>query len=149
MSKATEKQETTEFPTFDAAKAAEQFRTIAERNAEQTRETFERMRSGAEDTRKAFEASFEGARNAGDELVRKSIAAVRTGTEVNLAQFDALMGAKSLTEVMELQTGYLRKQMELATEQAKDFQTFSQKTATQVSKPVKDAFDKAFNQVSA
>lgn len=149
MTKATDKQDTGAFATFDAAKAAEQFRTVAEGNAERTREAFERTLSGADDTRKAFEASFENARDAGDELVRKSIAAMRTGAEANLAQFDALMNVKSLSELMELQSSYLRKQLELATDHAKDFQAFSQKSATQVTKPVKDVFDKAFNQASA
>lgn len=149
MTKATDKQEAAEFPTFDATKAAEQFRTFTERGAEQTRETFERMRSGADETRKAFEASFENARSAGDELVRKSIAALRTGAEVNLAQFNALLGAKSLSEVVELQSTYLRKQFELAADHATDFQAFSQKATIQVAKPVKDVFDKAFDRASA
>ncbi|WP_159592955.1 MULTISPECIES: phasin [Chelativorans] len=149
MSKTSNKPEGTEFPTFDASKATEQFRSFAEKSAEQTRETYEKMKSGAEDARKAFEASFENAKSVGDELVLKSIAAMRVGAEANFAQFEALVGASSFSEVIELQSSFLRKQMELAADQAKEFQAISQKAATEVTKPVKDAFEKALKQAAA
>lgn len=149
MSKTNSKTETNEFPTFDATEATEQLRNIAEKSAEQTRETYDKMKTGAEDTRKAFEASFESAKTVSDEVVLKSISAMRAGAEANFAQFEALVGAKSLSEVIELQSAFMRKQMEFAADQAKEFQSISQKAATEVTKPVKDVFEKALKQTAA
>ncbi|MCT8998775.1 phasin [Chelativorans intermedius] len=149
MSKTSNKPEGTEFSAFDASQATEQLRSFAEKSAEQTRETYEKMKTGAEDARKAFEASFEKAKSVGDEWVLKSIAAMRTGAEANFAQFEALVGASSFSEVIELQSSFLRKQMEFAADQAKEFQALSQKAATEVTKPVKDAFEKVLKQAAA
>jgi len=141
--------DTIEFPAFDAQKATEQFRAFTEKTAEQTKETYERLKNSAEETRKAFESSFETVKNVGDEIVLKSIAALRVGTEANLSQAEALVSARSFSEVVELQSAFLRKQMDMALEQAREFQTLSQKAATELSKPVKDAFDKALKQTAA
>lgn len=150
MSKTSNKAETTtEFPTFDASKATEQLRSFAEKGAEQTKEAYERMKNGAEDARKAFESSFETAKTVGDELVLKSIAAMRAGTEANFSQFEALVGAKSFSEVIELQSTFMRKQMELAMEQAREFQEISQKASNEFAKPVKEVFEKALKQTAA
>jgi phasin family protein len=64
-----------------------------------------------------------------------------------LSHFEALIGAKSLSEVVELQTAFLRKQVEMTVEQAKDFQTVASKAAEDVSKPIKTAFEKAMKEV--
>ncbi|WP_265516552.1 phasin [Nitratireductor luteus] len=139
----------TEFPTFDASKATEQFRVLTEKSAEQTKQAFDQIKTGAEDARKAFENSFETAKGASDELALKSISAMRASAEANFAQFEALVGAKTLSEVIELQSSFLRKQFEFGLEQAKDFQAISQKAASDVSKPVKDVFEKALKQTAA
>ncbi|WEX08809.1 phasin [Chelativorans sp. AA-79] len=149
MSKTTNKAtESVEFPTFDPSAATEQLRSFAEKSAEQGKETYERMRTGAEDARKAFEASLETVKTVGDEFVLKSIAALRAGTEANLSQVEALVGAKSFSDVVELQSSFLRKQMEFAMDQTREFQALSQKAATELSKPVKDAFEKAAKQAA-
>jgi phasin len=150
MSKTSNKPtEGVEFPTFDASKTTEQLRTLAEKTAEQTKETYERMKTGAEDARKVFEESLETVKTVSDEVVLKSIAAMRAGAEANFTQFEALVGAKSFSEVVELQSSFLRKQMELALDQAREFQAISQKAATDLSKPVKDVFEKALKQTAA
>ncbi|TJX04421.1 MAG: phasin, partial [Mesorhizobium sp.] len=47
------------------------------------------------------------------------------------------------------QTAFLRKQVEMTVEQAKDFQTVASKAAEDVSKPIKTAFEKAMKEVKA
>lgn len=146
MTKAAAKTaETIEFPTFDAEKATDQFRAFAEKGVEQSKEAYAKMKTGAETAQKALETSFENAKSVAGEMSLKSIAAARTNAEAGFAHLEALVGAKSLSEVIELQTAYLRKSVETVVEQAKDFQSASTKAADELSKPVKDAFEKAMN----
>jgi len=150
MSKTTNNKaaEAADFPGFDPSTAAEQFRSFTEKTAEQAKATYEHMKTSAEDARRAFEASLETVKNVGDEIVLKSVAALRTGTEANLAQVEALVAAKSFSDVIELQSSFLRKQMEFALDQAREFQALSQKATAELTKPVKDVFEKAIKQAA-
>jgi phasin len=142
MTKATAKTaETIEFPTFDADKTADQFRAFAEKGVEQSKEAYAKMKTGAENAQKAMESTLETARAAGNEFSMKSIAAARANTEAGFAHLEALVAAKSLSEVIELQTAFLRKAVETAVEQGKDFQAASTKAAEDVTKPMKEAFE--------
>lgn len=132
---------TAEFPTFDAEKAVDQFRALAEKSVEQSKEAYSRLKAGAESAQKALEASFEQAKNASNDFSLKSIAAARANADAGFGHLEALAGAKSLSEVIELQTAFARKSIESAIEQAKDFQVTSTKVAEEVTKPFKNAFE--------
>lgn len=132
---------TAEFPTFDAEKATDQIRAFAEKGVEQSKEAYAKLKTGAETAQKALETSFEQVKTAGNEFSLKSIAAARANTEAGFAHLEALVAAKSLSEVIELQTAFARKAVETAIEQAKDFQAASTKAAEEVSKPFKDVFE--------
>ncbi|MCC0040490.1 MAG: phasin [Brucellaceae bacterium] len=150
MSKTAEKTaEMVEFPTFDASKATDQFRAFAEKGVEQTKEVYAKLKSGAEEAQKTLEDTFETARTAQTDLAMKSIATMRANTEANFAHMEALLGVKSVSELVELQTAFLRKRVEMAVEQAKDMQTATTKAVEDLSKPVKTAFDKAMKDVKA
>jgi len=144
---AAEFAETTEFPTFDATKATDQFRAFAEKGAEQSKEAFVRLKTGAEETQKAFETTLETARAAGSDLSLKAIATMRANTEAGFSHLEALLGAKSLSELFELQTTFLRQRAEATVAQAKDFQAVSTKAAEEVAKPIKDVFQKALREL--
>lgn len=133
-----------EFPTFEANHATDQFRVFAEKGVEQSKEAFARMKQGADSAQKAFETSFESARSVSSELSLKSIAAVRASTELTFSHFESLLGVKSLSDFAELQTSFLRKQVELAVNQVKDVQTVSSRAAEEVAKPVKDIVQRAW-----
>lgn len=137
------------FAAFDAAKAGEQFRAFAEKSTEQTREFYARMKTGAEDAQSALETTFENAKSTGNEFAAKSIAAMREGAEANLAHLEALAGARSLADIIELQGSFLRKRLEVAADQIRDFQISSQKSAEVLAKPMKEAFEKAFKDMRA
>ena len=139
--------ETFEMPNFDADKATDQLRAFAEKGVEQSKEAYSRLKVGAEDAQKAFESTVESARETGSELSLKSIAALRSNAEAGFSHLEALVAAKSLSEVIELQTAFARKSFEIAVEQVKDFQSASTKAAEQVGKPMKDVFEKTFKEL--
>lgn len=142
MNKAAAKTaETIEFPTVDANKTTDQFRAFTEKSVEQSKEAYAKMKTSAENAQKAFESTFETVRSVGNELSLKSIAAARTNAEAGFSHLEALVGARTFAEVIELQTAFLRTTVETVVEQAKDFQQVGTKAAADVSKPLKDAFE--------
>ena len=135
--------ETIEFPAFDPSKATDQLRSFAEQGVEQSKEAYAKLKVGAEDAQKAIESTFETAKSIGSELSLKTIAAFRANAEANFSHLEALVGVKSLSELVELQTAFVRKRVEMTVEQAKEFQALTTKATTEVGKQVKDAFEKA------
>jgi phasin len=146
---ATKSAEIAEFPAFDASQANDQLRAFAEKSVEQSKEAYARLKAGAEDAQKVLEETFEQARAAGTELSLKSIAAMRANAEANFAHLEALVGIKSVSELFELQTSFLRKRFETMVEQAKDLQSVSSKAAEDVVKPAKNAFEKSLKELKA
>ncbi|RJT41411.1 phasin [Mesorhizobium waimense] len=152
MSKITGKTETienVEFPTFDPSKAAEQVRAVADQSIEQSKEVFSKLSSGAETTQKAFESTFEMAKTTGNEVSLKTIAALRANAEAGFTHLEALVAVKSLSEFFELQTAFLSKQIENSAEQAKTLQAVMMRATEDVSKPIKDALEKALKERKA
>ncbi len=136
-----------EFPSFDASKATDQFRAFAEKGVEQSKEVYAKVKAGAEDTQKALESTFETAKSAGSALSLKTIAAMRANSEAGFAHLESLLNAKSLSEVVELQTAFFRKGFEASVEHAKEFQAIASKTAEEVAKPLKDVFEKTVKEL--
>ena len=136
-----------EFPSFDASKAADQVRAFAEKGIEQSKEAYSKLKTGAEEAQKALESTFETVKSAGSDLSLKTIAALRANSEATFAHLEALIGAKSLSEVVELQTTFVRKAVETAVEQAKELQAVGSKAAEEVSKPIKTAFEKSWKEL--
>lgn len=143
----TKTAKTAEFSAFDADKATDQLRAFAEKGVEQSKEAYAKLKTGAETTQKALESTFETAKTAGNEFSMKSIAAARANAEAGFAHLEALVAAKSLSEVIELQTAFVRQAFETAVEQAKDFQAASTKAAEEVSRPLKDVFEKSVKEL--
>ncbi|CAH2399651.1 phasin [Mesorhizobium escarrei] len=131
--------ENVEVPT----EVTDQFRAVAEKGVEQSKEALSKLATGAEATQKAFKSSFETAKSASDELSLKTIAALRSNLEASFSHLEALVAVKSPSEFIELQTAFLRKQVEKTVEQGKEFQAAATKAAEDVSKPIKDVYEKA------
>ena len=134
--------DTIEFPSFDASKATEQLRDFTDKGIEQTKEVYSKLKSGAEDAQKTFESTYETARATGADLSLKTISAMRANADATFSHLEALVGVKSVSEFIELQTAWMRKSVETAVEQAKDIQATSTKAIEDVAKPMKSAFEK-------
>lgn len=132
---------------FDASKMTDQFRSFTEKGVEQSKEAYEKLKSGAEEAQKALETTYETVKSVGGDLSLKSIAAMRANVTAGFDHLESLFGAKSFAEVIELQTAYLRKGVEMTVEQAKDMQAVASKAVEDVSKPVKGMFEKAMKEL--
>jgi phasin len=131
--------------SFDPAKVTESFRDFAEKGAAQSKEAYSKMKTAAEDATKTVEATLESAQSGSVELGLKAIDALRTNAENSLSHMEALIGVKSVSELFEVQTAFIRRQAELAMEQAKSMQEATRKVAENVTKPGKDAAEKAMS----
>jgi phasin len=145
----TETIENVESPAFDPSKATEQVRAVAEQSVEHSKEVYSELRSGAETTQKALESTLEMVKTTGNEVSLNVVAALRANTEAYFTHLEALAAVKSLSAFVELQTAFLRKQMERSAEQAKNFQAVTMRATEDVSKPIKDAFEKALKELKA
>ena len=133
------------FAAFDPSKMTESFRDFAEKGATQSREAYSKMKTAAEEATKTVESTMQSAQAGSVELGLKAIDALRTNADMSLSHMEALMGVKSVSELFELQTAFIRKQAELAMEQAKSMQEATKKVAENVTKPGKDAAEKAMS----
>lgn len=137
-----------ESATFDPPKAAE-VRAVVEQGVEQAKEAFSELKSDAETTQKAFESTFEMAKTTRAEVSLKAIAALRANAEASFTHLEALIAVKSPSEFFELQSAFLNKQIETSIEQAKTLQAVMLQATAEVSKPIKDAFEKALKGLKA
>jgi phasin len=129
--------------SIDPSKVSESFREFAEKGAAQSKEAYAKMKEAADDATKTVEATLESAQAGSVELGLKAIEALRTNAENSLSHMEALLGVKSVSELFELQTAFLRKQAEVVVEQARSLQETSKKVAEKVSAPGKSAAEKA------
>lgn len=139
--------ETVEFPTFDATKATDQVRAFAEKGLEQSQEAYAKAKANFEEAQKMMEESVETIKGASADMTKTTIAALRANTEAGFSHLEALFAVKNLSEFIELQTAFGRKQTEAAVEQAKEFQVAATKAAEEVTKPAKVAFEKVMKEL--
>lgn len=130
------------FSAFDPSKFSESFRELAEKSVNQSKDAFAKVKEASEDATKTIEATLEKAQAGTVELGLKAIDAVRSNAESTFSHMEALLGVKSVSELIELQTAFARKQAEVAVEQIKAMQETSRKVAEEVSKPSKTAAEK-------
>ena len=130
---------------FDPSKFSESFRDFAENSSVKTKEALSKVKEATEEAGKTVEATLQNAQAGTVEFGMKAIEMLRTNTENSFSHFEQLLGVKSVSELFELQTAFLRKQAELAVEQAKALQETSKKVAESVGQPVKTAAEKAMS----
>jgi phasin len=136
-------------PSFDATKMTDQFRDMAEKGVEQTKDAYAKMKTGAEEAQKTVEETLKTVQAAGADVSLKAISTMRTNAEAGLAHLEALVGVKSVSDFVELQTSFFRKQAELVVAQAKELQDVSTKAVEKAAAPAKAAFEKVAKEFKA
>jgi phasin len=152
MAKAAPKTETADvfaFPGIDSAPFADQFRTFAEQGMSKSKEAYDNMKTSVEEAQKAVETSMETAQTQGTKVSLTALNAMRANTEAGFAHLEKLFGVKTLAEAFEIQTAFVRKQAEMAVDQAKEMQTVSKEAVDAMSAPVKAATEKAMASIKA
>lgn len=136
------------FPNFDPAKVTDTYREFAEKGVAQSKEAYAKMKSAAEDASKTMETTMEKAQAGTVELGLKAIDTMRVNTETTFSHMEKLLGVKSVAEMIELQSSFVRTQMEAAVDQAKNWQDAVRTVSEDVTKPGKVAVEKSMKDIN-
>ncbi|NVK33907.1 MAG: phasin [Rhodobacteraceae bacterium] len=122
------------------------FRESTEKTLEQARAAYAKVKTAAEDATDLMEDTFETSRQGVVDFNHKAVDAAKTNSDATFSFMKDLMAAKTLAEVVELQSTFARSQFDTFSSQAKDMQEFATKLGTDVTAPVKDAMEKTFKE---
>lgn len=136
-------EETLASATKAAAEVPAPVRELAEKSVQQAKDGYARWKAAAEETSDAFEDAYATASKGYKEFSRKSVEVTRSNVNAHFDFLQALIGAKSVSQAVELQTSFARQQFEVLTSQAKELSTLAQKAATDGSKPFQGLASKA------
>lgn len=125
------------------------FRDIAEQSAAQLRDGFAKAKTAAEDTTDMVEDSYESARKGALAIGVKALDVAKVNSDASFSLARDLFGAKTFAEVIELQSAFARKQLDVIGAQAKEFQGLAQKYVTDSAKPVTTQVEKTFKDIKA
>ena len=131
------------FSAFDPSRMAQGFREAAQMGADQSREAYAQLRDVTADATKTVEDTFRSARSGSFELGMKAADAMRGSVDLSIAHMQALMGVRSVSDLIELQSSFVRKQAELTVENVRELQEATRKVAEEVAKPGRDAAERA------
>ena len=139
-----------ELPNFEIPKMEipAAFREIAEKSVSQAKETYEKMKSAAEEATDMLEDTYATATKGCSDYGLKMIEVARENTNAAFDFSTQLMTVKSLSEAVELSTGYARKHFETLTAQTKELTALAQKVATETVEPLKEGVSSAFKKVA-
>jgi phasin len=137
-----------ELPNLDQpTKVPKAFWDMAEKGVIQARETFEKARKVADEVNSSLESSFNTVASGAAECNRKVLESTYVNANTSLDYAAAVFGAKTLSDLIELSTGYGRKLFEATTQQTKELASLAQKVATESVEPTKIGITNAFKKI--
>lgn len=119
-------------------------REAAEKGVEETRAAFARVKAATEEASGSLEASVKLVAEGTLAFNHKLVDAVRANTEAQFDLVKALLGVRSWSEAIALNSEHARKQFDALNAQGKDLAAFAQKVTQDSFAPLKDSFSKAF-----
>lgn len=123
-------------------------REIAEKGVEQAKEAYAKVKAATEEATEALEGSYTTAAKGVAEFNQKALDAARTNLNAAFELASNLFKVKSLSESIELQSTFARKQMEAMQSQTKDLSELAQKVANDATAPLKDSMQKVLKKAS-
>jgi phasin len=126
----------------------EAFREMVEKGVEHTRDAYAKAKVASEEAIDLLENTYEIAAKRATDYNHKLIEIVRANTRAAFDNVNALLGAKSPPEFIELSTAQMRKQFEIVSEQSKELCALTQEMATEAAEAIKTGLSKGFNNAS-
>lgn len=127
----------------DPAEMLEQFRTLAEENLAKSKAAMEKAKAAFDDVQKEAEAGLHTAQENTSKISLAAIDTMRANTESTFSHLEKMVGVKSVAEMIELQTAFVREQAEKAVDTAKTMQGLYQKAGEDMAAPAKAVAEKA------
>ena len=112
--------------------------------AKAAHDTHAKFKSATDGATALLEDTFATAREGALAIGVKVLEAGKTNSDASFALVKDLFGAKTMSDVMELQSAFARKQFEAFSTQFKEFQGLTEQFVTDTTKPVTDQVEKTF-----
>jgi phasin len=113
----------------------------------QTREAYERAKDTLEEAVDAMERSFDAAGQGAAAFNRKIIEITQRNLNSSFDLAKKLAAAKNLTEIVELQSAYVRQQFDALASQAGEIRALSSKIAADTTEPIKAQVTRSMDKV--
>src|SRR5215475_8643081 len=133
-----------EMPKFEVPTA---FREFAEKGVAQAKENYEKVKNAAEKATDVLEDTYSTASKGCASYGLKLIETTRANSDATFDMMTELLTAKSYSEMVELYSAYLRKQLDAMIAQAKELSEHAQKVAADTAEPIKESIS-AFNKAA-
>lgn len=133
----------TPFETVAKLEVPAAVRDFAEKGVAQAKDAYAKFKLAADETSDLIEGTYSTASKGVTALGQKALETARTNTNASFDHALSLLGVKTLSDAIELNTAFLRKQAETATQQVKEFSELAQKLSTEAAGPIKAQFEKA------
>jgi len=127
-----------------ALEMQETVRNVTEKGVVESRAAFVKAKVSAKDASNAFELSFAAAKDGVLAFNAKAFAAVCANTEANLDFVKASLTAKSVSDLVALQSGFARKQTDAVVVQFQELAELTKNTVVETLQPIKDQVTKSF-----
>jgi phasin len=121
--------------TSDRFEIPPEMRAMAEKGVEQAKQAFEGFISAAHNAVNAFEGQAETARQGAKDVTEKAITFAGQNIASSFELARQLVQAKDAQEVLRLQTDFIRNQMQVFAEQAKELGESTSKAARDAAMP--------------
>jgi phasin len=125
----------------------ESVRALAEKTVNQSREAYERGKEQLEEAIDALERSFDAAGQGATAFNRKLIDLAQRNLNSAFDLAKRLAGAKTVGEIVELQSAFIRSQFDVFANQASEIRALTQKIAADTSEPIKHQMTRTFEAV--
>jgi phasin len=133
-------------PGASGAQAPELFRTIAETGVNQAREVYARVKTATEDATDVLEETFENTRDGVLEAQHKALDVARDNSEATFDFAKKLLAVTSISDAVQLQTGFVRDRFEAYIDYAKGMQVATTKLVEGASEPAKSAVTRSLGE---
>ena len=126
------------------AEMQDSVRVVLEKGVAETRAVYEKAKAAADEAANAFESSFAAAKDGVLAINVKALEALRANVDANFDFVKAAFSARSLSDLVALQSEFTRKQVEAVTGQSKEIGAMAQKLMSQAADPLKNQVAKTF-----
>ena len=135
-----------DIPAFATFEMPDAVREMAEKGVLQAKEAYDSYKSMAEEATDAIEDAVATVNKGATDFQAKALVAAKTNFNAGFDLVEKMLGVKSPSEVIEIQTDFARKQFDTLTSQAKEIQDLASKMQTEATKPLTEGVAKAMTQ---
>jgi phasin len=121
-------------------------RDFAEKGAAQAKDTVTKLKVAADEASEALEGAYNSAAKGASTFGLKVLETARSNANAAFDHAMAMFGVKTMSDAIELNTSFLRKQGETVAVQSKELGELAQKVATESLAPMKAQVEKSFRQ---